>query len=755
MVRSAFSEQNRVTLTERMRDALAVGGALIAAFLYVFSPIPTTQAVMPVAVFDLYSQSLPSFLYARAALQRGWGLLWNDFQNCGQPFFGMIYSALLYPLNLPFFWVDPTHALLFQAAANLAIGGIGMYFLCRELGLGRFAALLGALAFELGGISVKLTFWSPYMIGPWAWLPMAMFLCERILRRPTAAAGVALGFCLTLQLLAGFPQIQMFTLQLIALRALWELATRRATPRRRVVLCLALGVVLPILLGAVQLLPAMEVASESIRNRALTAVEASPWPWNPAVLRNWIRSRMMGSGTLAQVATVALAAFALRHRGGRRRLLFYCGVAVLFLALSFEPLFGVYRAIPVFSSFRMPDRMLWVTGFAFAVVAAFGVDALAQSAKDARSGRLFALGLALIAVLLFYALAGAFAAWEWAIAAGVLLSAGLVLWGRVPDLDRVAIALLILANLYAVSLPPAQLYTYGAWLFRNSRAFDYVADHASHQDRMFQVWARNDFAVMARSASVYGIASIQDYEHQTSARYAAFYVQMMQGRALRALNDFIYSSPRVPHDPRLFDLVAARYVVVSGPPPKGIEFLDQPPGRPGVSRPVFRDGHARVYENANALPRAFFVPQAAVVGEPERLLQMLGSTAHDPRAVALIEERPADGFLGAPGASGTARIERSRGEELAVHVSASADGFLFVSDQLYPGWEARVNGRPVPIARANYAFRLVRVPQGDSEVVFRYRPSSVRIGAAVSLLTAAALVAWAVVRAVRRRAPQR
>lgn len=50
----------------------------------------------------------------------------------------------------------------------------------------------------------------------------------------------------------------------------------------------------------------------------------------------------------------------------------------------------------------------------------------------------------------------------------------------------------------------------------------------------------------------------------------------------------------------------------------------------------------------------------------------------------------------------------------------------------YPGWVATIDNEPVPIYRANYTFRAVRVPEGEHRVVFRYRPMSVRYGLIVS-----------------------
>ena len=75
-----------------------------------------------------------------------------------------------------------------------------------------------------------------------------------------------------------------------------------------------------------------------------------------------------------------------------------------------------------------------------------------------------------------------------------------------------------------------------------------------------------------------------------------------------------------------------------------------------------------------------------------------------------------------------------------LRVHAPQRGFLFLADQFYGGWQARVNGRAVPILRANYAFRLIEVPSGESIVEFRFRPRIVLVGAAVSVTTALGMV---------------
>jgi uncharacterized membrane protein YfhO len=51
------------------------------------------------------------------------------------------------------------------------------------------------------------------------------------------------------------------------------------------------------------------------------------------------------------------------------------------------------------------------------------------------------------------------------------------------------------------------------------------------------------------------------------------------------------------------------------------------------------------------------------------------------------------------------------------------EGFLFLNDAYYRGWRATVNGEETPIYRANVMFRAVRVPAGESTVVFEFVPT--------------------------------
>ena len=84
-----------------------------------------------------------------------------------------------------------------------------------------------------------------------------------------------------------------------------------------------------------------------------------------------------------------------------------------------------------------------------------------------------------------------------------------------------------------------------------------------------------------------------------------------------------------------------------------------------------------------------------------------------------------------------------------IYFSGSTDrrrAFLVLSDVHYPGWEVRCDGSPAALVRCDYAIMGTVVPAGEHEVSFRFRPTSLRVGGAISALTALGLIVGVLVR---------
>ena len=762
---SAVSRNDDSQRRGRRLDIAAVAAAIAVGCGYTAGVLwRNSQSGTAFPAFDTYRASYPNLIYALRSLERGYGLFWNSLQNCGQPFLPSTLLGLPYPLHALFLVFDLDTGLFVSVAVHLAIGGIGAYFLAREVGLGRVAALCAAIAFELSGSTIAIATWVPTTIlGIYVWIPTALLLCERILKSPTLAKGVGLGLVLTLQLLAGYPQVLLFTYEFIALRIVWELCIRRPPQWRPVLGVFAVAGILPLFLGAIQLLPMVEFMRESVRSGRLTDAEM-----NPGDYFTWTKFRAnvaahsdAGLGTVFAVVPAALAGVALTSRSRWRPAIFYALAAVLFVGLSFEtPLYHLYRRLPVVSAFRMPSRVLWLAGFAAVVLAAIGADRLTAKDEPDGSTRLAPIAASAFGVMAIALLSatGLLSWWEWALGgATVGLCAFAVLRPAGRSVARLLLPVLILLNLLVLHRHTGQglLKDGGEILYAKSDAFAFLGEHMTKQDRIYQISDFSDLAMQAKSPTIFDTPSITDYEPQTSRRYAELYIRMMRDEPMTSLNQFYFQMVKIPKNRGLLNLTGTRYVVgdVSaaelaglGDPPLKLVWEKQ---RGAERWPGYADW-VRIYENPAALPRAFYVPRASVVAGGA-LLNELTSAHHVPQREALLDAPPPDGFLGGsdPDGRGDAAIVLDRSEELVIRVAAEAEGFLFVSDQYYTGWHASVNGVEMPILRANHAFRLVRVPAGESTVVFRYRPLSVWIGtvvSAVSLVAVALYLGWAIMR---------
>ena len=141
-------------------------------------------------------------------------------------------------------------------------------------------------------------------------------------------------------------------------------------------------------------------------------------------------------------------------------------------------------------------------------------------------------------------------------------------------------------------------------------------------------------------------------------------------------------------------------------------------------------GDAVLYRRAHPLPRAFLVHRALAVPDADTAWQALVRPSFDPAREAILEGAIpplADG-------SGTVRVEEGPPGALTLAVSASSPALLVVAQSWFPGWRARVDGRPAPVLRADYALMAVPVAPGAHEVELWYRPRGFAPAVLLSLL---------------------
>jgi hypothetical protein len=155
---------------------------------------------------------------------------------------------------------------------------------------------------------------------------------------------------------------------------------------------------------------------------------------------------------------------------------------------------------------------------------------------------------------------------------------------------------------------------------------------------------------------------------------------------------------------------------------------------------LVHSGDVKIYENLDVIPRAFFVRQAVPAPDDEAALAAMRAGDFDPTAtVVLVDDSlpPNDSrFVDQESrdtASAKVEITLYEPERVIAFIDAPANGWLVLSDSWYPGWQATVDGVPVPVERANILFRAVAVPEGQHYVEWVFRPWTFRLGAVISL----------------------
>ncbi|KKQ47656.1 MAG: hypothetical protein US67_C0048G0005, partial [Candidatus Woesebacteria bacterium GW2011_GWD1_38_10] len=153
----------------------------------------------------------------------------------------------------------------------------------------------------------------------------------------------------------------------------------------------------------------------------------------------------------------------------------------------------------------------------------------------------------------------------------------------------------------------------------------------------------------------------------------------------------------------------------------------------------FENGQKSIHiiEFFDYFPRQFMAAHAEKAS-PKEILEHFKKVDFDPKNLIYVEEDIDWGAKG--GYSASSEFVKYSDTEVVIKTKASGDGFLFLSDTYYPGWIVRVDGKEDTIYRANYAFRAVRVPEGEHEVVFKYEPESVELGLRITVGTLIAVL---------------
>ena len=358
-------------------------GFAIGVLIFYWTPLFDDQASIQWDTVDVHYSAQKYFEQS----VRTTGLPhWTPFEFSGMPFLADPQTAAWYPLHWPFFVIGITpRALEWELALHAFVALGGAFLLARKLLGHAGAAAIAAVFYAFGGFfaghSSHLGMFETASLLPWL-LWAAIAAIESGAARDMLAAGLIAG----LVVLAGHFQTALYSFFALAL----VVAVRGGPlPRRAVVIVAAVGI--GFLIGAVQVLPGLELAAQSVR-AATDTHSATDAPLNPGALATLLLPNFYGAasgeykgpGDITQfyfyqgllLIPLALAGFARRKMIAIPLALFV--PAVWYSLGPGTGLYSVLTLLPGFKSVRAPVHIWFVVALGLALAAGSGLAWLSE-----------------------------------------------------------------------------------------------------------------------------------------------------------------------------------------------------------------------------------------------------------------------------------------------------------------------------------------------------------------------------------------
>lgn len=281
--------------------------------------------------------------------------MWDSLRGMGAPLAVIPNASVFSPLTVPYLvaplWLAPVLTKLLE----LGVAVLGMFLLVRRWGLGRPAALVGALAFVNSAFLVVWTNWPQSAVG--ALVPLLLWAVERGVTAPRHRQVWPVAAIGAVMWLEGFPAVTVYALATAGAYAVVRVVVVHGRGRQALARLSALAGAVALSLGvaALQLMPFLH----HLRSLGLQrgGVAGTPLPWHylttlavPDALGNPLERAYYGPSNYVEgtswVGVVALVLVAVLV-ANRRRLELPRGVFAFLVGASATGLVLVYFDSPL------------------------------------------------------------------------------------------------------------------------------------------------------------------------------------------------------------------------------------------------------------------------------------------------------------------------------------------------------------------------------------------------------------------------
>jgi hypothetical protein len=759
-------KKSKIIAAERTNEWHIAGPSVVLIAAWFAFALPWLVGTLTIP-WDGKAQFAPQIQFMAASFARGEWPWWTPNVFAGHPQIAdpqsMLFSPPFVLLALieaaPTPWqIDLVVLLMLLAAA------LGTLWLARDFGWHWPAALIAALGLAFGAAMA----WRLQHFGQvlsLAYLPFTLIFLRRAILYPSIGHGALAGLFAAFIVL-GRDQVGLLSIYLLSGYAVSLLLDRNGILQRirGALLPLVSGALVAAALVAIPILLTIALAAQSNRP-AIDYQEAAAGSLHPALLITSLVPHLFGAagemrnywgppsfhweGTglyLAQnmgVVYIGAPALLLLILGTARGWLFerdirffaVSWVLILLYALGwYTPIFQVmYAVLPGVSFYRRPADAVFLLGGLGSLLAGYVLHRLLQEcAAGGGIGRRIA-GTVGVSLALLFAIAISFAvmtnklpaaapallvALAWMALAAAALSAMVWLMSLRPVLAGMILVAAMATDLLvnngpngASALPSATLDMMEPdrrnITIAKLKSLAASRQSATRRPRIEMVGLGYHWPNTALTHDLHSTlgANPVRLDHYVRATGAGDTVAEGRQRVFPALFPSYRST--------LANVLGLRFIVTAEP----IEKID-PMLATGTFEKVAQHGRMRIYENKATLPRVIFAAEAETANFDEIMRTGKWPLA-DLRTAVLLETVLAPNLQRRPG---KIAIASYRNTVVKLTVDSPDGGWAVLNDVWHPWWRGAIDGKAVPVVKANVIFRAIKVPPGRHTVQFEFRP---------------------------------
>jgi hypothetical protein len=629
---------------------------------------------------------------------------WNQFAAAGSPTTVSVGVYYLPNYLLKFVYDqggDFLSSMRFQLflLAHIVLAAVGMYVFLIRKSIPRWLAIVGSILFLVSSYMMVAN-WTEYVIAI-ALLPWILIIFESYLKTSKPYWLILVAF-VAFQQFAINPQMFVYSMIFLALFVLIE----EFSKERLVKLFYLYG--LTFLYSFILLLPMSEFSKLAVRNNLLTP----SYIGSLATRANSLFEFAVYSGGtfnyIGSVAIILIIIFLLTTKNKKDYLLVGAAIA-LFIFSTNDSLFGMTnRFLPGINMLRWQSRMLEIVVFILILAT---VKAIAAYRFDYKRDFKIAVGMAVFVLLTYF----------------LVLQAGKIDFGQVSySMLFILIFCFALFGRNKEFITDKQLAVIIAIII----VFDVTRVFVAARNSQISEFARNATGEIAKTEWFY---KNNMYKYKTDNAYRTDFT----GFGSIEYNKFLLNN----------DYSAGIYSASGGENSPAIlksydDYLTAAKKNPSLY-PL-----ANINIKGEFLPRAFLLDCFKVEPDDGQVLNNITETTFSGDSLVYLDKSPGGEFTEKKDGQVCSKYQSV---ELSQQIDRIDFGnievkkptILFVSDNWYPGWNAYVNGKKTEILRADYTFKAIGLSAGNNDVVFKFEPTSIRLGALITWLAFVLSILWA------------